>query len=185
MCASPDTVREIMIQAHHLNFDNGEYVFFNIDLFSSQNATALAWHRPEESDQRNEDARAAYESLMTVSLRKPTSTAYEEFSQDVRDKSAAMYKNFTAVEQEVNSFVGAFHDAVILYALALNDTIEAGGDIKDGHSITARMWNRSFSGITGTVSIDRNGDRNADYSLLDLNTDTDAFEVRKQSSEGM
>ncbi|KAK3793475.1 hypothetical protein RRG08_055773, partial [Elysia crispata] len=39
------------------------------------------------------------------------------------------------------------------------------------------MWNRSFSGITGTVSIDRNGDRNVDYSLLDLNTDTETFEV--------
>ena len=33
MCASPDSVREIMIMAHRLNFDNGEYVFINIDLF--------------------------------------------------------------------------------------------------------------------------------------------------------
>jgi len=32
-------------------------------------------------------------------------------------------------------------------------------------------------GITGTVSIDENGDRNADYSLLDLNPDTEDFEV--------
>ena len=32
-------------------------------------------------------------------------------------------------------------------------------------------------GITGTVSIDENGDRNADYSLLDLNPDTQNFEV--------
>lgn len=34
LCASPDSVREIMIKAHELNFDNGEYVFFNIDLFT-------------------------------------------------------------------------------------------------------------------------------------------------------
>ena len=34
LCASADSVREIMIKAHDLNFDNGEYVFFNIDLFS-------------------------------------------------------------------------------------------------------------------------------------------------------
>ncbi|KAK3708699.1 hypothetical protein RRG08_010850 [Elysia crispata] len=34
LCASQDSVREIMIKAHELNFDNGEYVFFNIDLFS-------------------------------------------------------------------------------------------------------------------------------------------------------
>jgi len=34
LCASPDTVREIMIAADAMNFDNGEYVFFNIDLFA-------------------------------------------------------------------------------------------------------------------------------------------------------
>jgi len=34
------------------------------------------------------------------------------------------------------------------------------------------------AGITGKVSIDENGDRNADYSLLDLNPDTGLFEVR-------
>ena len=34
-----------------------------------------------------------------------------------------------------------------------------------------------LSGITGTVSIDENGDRNADYSLLDMN-ETGTFHVR-------
>lgn len=33
LCASPNSVREIMLKAEELNFDNGEYVFFNIDLF--------------------------------------------------------------------------------------------------------------------------------------------------------
>ena len=36
-------------------------------------------------------------------------------------------------------------------------------------------------GITGVVSIDENGDRNADYSLLDMNPDNGKFEVRLQS----
>ena len=34
-----------------------------------------------------------------------------------------------------------------------------------------------ISGITGNVSIDDNGDRNADYSLLDMDPDTGEFEV--------
>lgn len=46
----------------------------------------------------------------------------------------------------MNSFVGAFHDAVILYALALNETLAAGMDPKDGMQITLRMWNRTFEG---------------------------------------
>ena len=34
LCANADSVREIMITAAENNFDNGDYVFFNIDLFS-------------------------------------------------------------------------------------------------------------------------------------------------------
>ena len=33
------------------------------------------------------------------------------------------------------------------------------------------------TGITGKVTIDENGDRDADYSILDLNPDTEKFEV--------
>ncbi|KAK6184965.1 hypothetical protein SNE40_007304 [Patella caerulea] len=166
-----------MIKAHELNFDNGEYVFFNIDLFSSKNASERPWHRENEPPEKNQAARKAYESLMTVTLRKPTSPEYKKFSEEVKRRAGEMYENFTYGEEEVNSFVGAFHDAVILYAIALNETLEANGSISDGKAITDRMWNRTFDGITGTVSIDANGDRNADYSLLDLNPKTDKFEV--------
>ncbi|XP_046575738.1 atrial natriuretic peptide receptor 1-like [Haliotis rubra] len=177
LCASPDSVRDIMIHAHDLNFDNGEYVFFNIDLFSSKNESEASWYREDDTPERNEKARKAYEALMTVTLRKPTSPAYRKFSEEVKRRAQVMYPDFTYGEEEVNSFVGAFHDAVILYALALNETIQAGGKISDGANITRRMWNRTFEGITGTVSIDANGDRNADYSLLDMNPESGKFEV--------
>jgi hypothetical protein len=32
-------------------------------------------------------------------------------------------------------------------------------------------------GVTGNVSINENGDRNGDYSLLDMNPETGVFEV--------
>jgi len=35
LCASAETVRKIMLKAAELHFDNGEYVFINIDLFST------------------------------------------------------------------------------------------------------------------------------------------------------
>jgi atrial natriuretic peptide receptor A len=46
----------------------------------------------------------------------------------------------------VNSFVGAFHDAVLLYALAVNETLEAGIDPTNGSEVTKRMWNKTFKG---------------------------------------
>ncbi|GFS02060.1 guanylate cyclase, partial [Elysia marginata] len=133
-----------MIKAHELNFDNGEYVFFNIDLFSSKNASEQPWYRADDTAERNAQARKAYEALMTVTLRKPTSDEYRAFSDQVKDRALAMFPNFTYGEDEVNSFVGAFHDAVLLYALALNETLAANGSISDGAAITRRMWNRTF-----------------------------------------
>ncbi|XP_013400521.1 atrial natriuretic peptide receptor 1 [Lingula anatina] len=177
LCASPASVREIMLKAEELNFINGEYVFFNIDLFSSKNQSARPWYNASDTDAENQRARKAYEALMTITLRKPESEAYRNFSEEVKRRAEDEYKNFTYGEEEVNSFVGAFHDAVILYALALNQTLEDGFNVTDGAEITKRMWNRTFEGITGTVSIDENGDRNADYSLLDLNPETQEFEV--------
>lgn len=51
------------------------------------------------------------------------------------------------VTLQVNSFVGAFHDAVILYALALNETLAEGGDPRNGTAVTRHMWNRTFTGV--------------------------------------
>ena len=45
--------------------------------------------------------------------------------------------------------MGAFHDAVILYALALNETLAAGYNATDGAEITHRMWNKTFKGDNG------------------------------------
>lgn len=54
---------------------------------------------------------------------------------------------------QVNSFVGSFHDAVLLYAMALNETYNDGGDVKNGSEITQRMWNRTFKGESPSLII--------------------------------
>jgi len=58
----------------------------------------------------------------------------------------------TLLVLQVNSFVGAFHDAVILYALALNDTLAEGEDPRNGTAVTRRMWNRTFIGMYGILN---------------------------------
>lgn len=77
----------------------------------------------------------------------------------------------------MNNFISAFYDAVLLYAIALNETLKEGLDPRNGRSITSKMWNRTFTGITGNVSIDNNGDRYSDYSLLDLDPNKGKFTV--------
>uniref|UniRef100_A0A1S4LIJ4 Uncharacterized protein n=2 Tax=Ixodes scapularis TaxID=6945 RepID=A0A1S4LIJ4_IXOSC len=46
----------------------------------------------------------------------------------------------------VNPFVSAVYEAVLLYALAVNETISEGVSITNGSYITQKMWNRTFEG---------------------------------------
>ena len=43
-------------------------------------------------------------------------------------------------------YAGAIYDAIYLYAIALNETLAAGGSKKDGRAIVQRMLNREFEG---------------------------------------
>nr|XP_018918058.1 PREDICTED: atrial natriuretic peptide receptor 1 isoform X2 [Bemisia tabaci] len=178
LCATPPKVREIMLAAEELNMiDSGEYVFFNIELFSKMDHSSLRpWKVENDTDERNEKARRAYQAMLIVSARTPTNDAYQKFSDEV--KSLAVHNNYKDFGNEtVSTFVTAFYDAVLLYALALNETLAVGKQQRDGAEITRRMWNRTFTGITGEVNIDPNGDRISDYSLLDMDYETNEFKV--------
>lgn len=78
---------------------------------------------------------------------------------------------------KVSSYVTAFHEAVHVYALGLNDTLAEGHHYIDGTMITKKIWNRTFSGIAGNVAVDSNGDRLVDYTLFDMNPETGDFEA--------
>lgn len=44
------------------------------------------------------------------------------------------------VSIQVNFFIGAFYDGVLLLGMALNETLTEGGDLRDGAEITRKMW---------------------------------------------
>ncbi|KAL4713025.1 hypothetical protein ACJJTC_014659 [Scirpophaga incertulas] len=185
VCANPNTVREIMLAADDLNMvSSGEYVFFNIELFSNLASASSKepWKVLNDTDERNERARRAYSAVLTVTSPAPEKKEYLEFSDQVKQLAATKYNYTFGKGEVVSTFVAAFYDAVLLYALALNATLEqasthnSSGPL-DGPAVIKNMWNRTFQGITGEVIIDGNGDRVASYSLLDMNPVTSKFEV--------
>uniref|UniRef100_A0A7E4W5X2 guanylate cyclase n=1 Tax=Panagrellus redivivus TaxID=6233 RepID=A0A7E4W5X2_PANRE len=178
LCASPDTVREIMLSAHDLGMaTSGEYVFINIDVSTGSHAEK-PWIRANDTNSpENEKAKEAYKALKTISLRRSDLDEYKNFESRVKERAEKKY-NYSMVtgkEYEMNNFISAFYDAVLLYAIALNETLAEGLDPRNGKNITSKMWNRTFVGITGNVSIDQNGDRYSDYSLLDLDPNQGKF----------
>jgi atrial natriuretic peptide receptor A len=84
MCANPKTIREIMIAAEELNMiDSGEYVFFNIEIFGSLKKDLRPWFDEMDEHNRNEQAKKAYQALLTITTRKPEDEEYQKFSDEV------------------------------------------------------------------------------------------------------
>ncbi|MCP9264121.1 Guanylate cyclase [Dirofilaria immitis] len=169
LCASPDTVREIMLAAYDLGMaTSGEYVFINIDVSTGTALVTIERHNIS----RKRESKKAYQALKTISLRRSDLDEYKNFESRVKERAE---KNTTILLKRMNNFISAFYDALLLYAIALNETLTEGLDPRNGHNITSKMWSRTFVGITGNVSIDENGDRYSDYSLLDLDPQQDKF----------
>lgn len=72
---------------------------------------------------------------------------YLNFSREVKSLAQSKY-NFTFGNSSVSTFVTAFYDAVLLYALALKESLpEKPGEVNlDGGNLTRRMWGKSFKG---------------------------------------
>ncbi|XP_036266441.1 atrial natriuretic peptide receptor 3 isoform X2 [Pipistrellus kuhlii] len=167
MCASSDTIRGIMLAAHRHGMTSGDYAFFNIELFNSSSYGDGSWKR---GDKHDFEAKQAYSSLQTVTLLRTVKPEFEKFSMEVK---SSVEKQGLNEEDYVNMFVEGFHDAILLYALALHEVLRAGFSKKDGGKIIQQTWNRTFEGIAGQVSIDTNGDRYGDFSVIAM-TDAEA-----------
>jgi len=63
---------------------------------------ARLWHRENDTQERNENARIAYEALMTVTLRKPDSDEYKVFSNKVKERSRDQYGDSIYGEEDVS-----------------------------------------------------------------------------------
>ena len=122
------------------------FFFFFHDAYSDGN-TKEPWRLEGDSRERNEKARKAYQALLTVTTRTPDNVEYLNFSREVKQLAQSRY-NFTFGNSSVSTFVTAFYDAVLLYALALKESLpEKPGEVNlDGGNLTRRMWGRSFKG---------------------------------------
>ncbi|XP_060092580.1 atrial natriuretic peptide receptor 3 [Heteronotia binoei] len=160
MCASSDAIRNIMLAAHRQGMTNGDYAFFNIELFNSSSYGNGSWKRGDKYDL---EAKQAYSSLQTVTLLRTVKPEFEKFAMEV--KSSAQKQGIND-DDYVNMFVEGFHDAIILYILALQEVLKNGFTKKDGEKIVHQTWNRTYEGIAGPVSIDANGDRYGDFSVI-------------------
>ena len=165
--SSSETLRHILLQAYDLGMGHGAYAFLGIETYKPyETLNTIDWIG---NDPRSVDLRQMYESLMLLSIRMPTTPLYEQFVHNVLRRSRTENSNGIQFSpKDVNIILAGFHDSVLMYGQAVTETIENGGNPRDGVQVTNRMWNRSYTNyVSGDFFINENGDKTTDYVLLD------------------
>uniref|UniRef100_A0A3B5LNS1 Receptor ligand binding region domain-containing protein n=1 Tax=Xiphophorus couchianus TaxID=32473 RepID=A0A3B5LNS1_9TELE len=160
MCAGADRIREIMLAAHKQQLTNGSYMFFNVNLF-------------------NVSSYGEFTSCFSLNYGLAIYVLQRNFKKHYLAVNASNTVTHL-LSCQVNMFVEGFHDAMVLYSIALHEGMKNGYSKTNGTEITSHMWNRTFEGIAGQVSIDVNGDRVGDFSLMAMtNIEAGSYEVIK------
>uniref|UniRef100_A0A8C3JNC9 Guanylate cyclase n=1 Tax=Calidris pygmaea TaxID=425635 RepID=A0A8C3JNC9_9CHAR len=116
------------------------------------------------------------QAVTIITYKEPENPEYRPFLARLKEEALAHF-NFSMKDGLMNFIAAAFHDGVLLYAQALNETLERGGSVTNASAVTRQMWNRTFYGVTGFLKIDENGDRESDYSLWDMDPVRGDFQI--------
>ncbi|OWA52165.1 Atrial natriuretic peptide receptor 2 [Hypsibius exemplaris] len=152
-------IRHFLTQAHRRGMCNGDYAFFMLDPFK----TDFLSPSPQNDVMDDFDATSQCYALFILSLRfDQKDPAFKTFAQQVRDHT---HVAVGAPPPEVNYYSATFHDAVLVYAVALNETIQEGRPGNNVDYMGNKMVNRTFAGCIGPLYMDPDGDRAADFEL--------------------
>ncbi|XP_060726359.1 atrial natriuretic peptide receptor 1 [Tachysurus vachellii] len=176
VCCTPDIFRQLMVNFRKANLPQEEFAFIYIDVFGRTVASqpARPWARGDADD---DIAREAYQSVKILTYREPQNPEYKDFVTDLKVNAKKLF-NFTVEDSLMNIIPGGFYDGLMLYAHALNESLAESQGQLSRESITKRMWNRTYYGVTGLVQIDDKGDRETDFALWDMtDTNSSIFEI--------
>ncbi|XP_030644329.1 atrial natriuretic peptide receptor 1 [Chanos chanos] len=176
VCCLWETFRKLMVDFQKDGFPQEEYAFFFIDLFgrSVESQPAKPWAKGDADDNI---AKKAFKSVKILTYREPQNSEYRDFVSRLKTDAMNMF-NFSIEDSLINIISADFYDGVMLYAHALNETLGQGGVRPLGKTVTSRMWNRTYHGVTGLVKIDEDGDRETDFALWDMtDTETGVYEI--------
>uniref|UniRef100_A0A8V1A7Z2 Guanylate cyclase n=1 Tax=Gallus gallus TaxID=9031 RepID=A0A8V1A7Z2_CHICK len=180
VCCAPDTLRELMLQAWREGLTRGDFAFFYIDIFGASLQGGGRFPDPQRpwkrGDRHDDSAREAFQAVTIITYKEPENPEYRPFVERLKEEALTHF-NFTMRDGLMNFIAAAFHDGVLLYAHAVNETLQRGGSVTNASAIIQQMWNRTFYGVTGFLRIDENGDRENDYTLWDMDPTSGDFQM--------
>ncbi|XP_058028494.1 atrial natriuretic peptide receptor 2 isoform X3 [Ahaetulla prasina] len=168
ICGPLEMLHQVMRRAQLEGMTHGDYVFFYVDVFGESlqgdghQGAAKPWQSKEGQDSGT--LREAFQTVLVITYHEPQTLAYRNFQNQVILRARQEYQVELSGSLK-NLVAGCFHDGLLLYALALNETLHEGDPKINNSRILEKMKGRRFQGITGTVSMDQNNDRDTDFNL--------------------
>ncbi|KAK3083755.1 hypothetical protein FSP39_002632, partial [Pinctada imbricata] len=107
----------------------------------------------------------AYKSVLFIQYYTPTTAMYSHFEEKVKVMSNHMFNYTYDVTEQIPYPAANLYEAMYMYAVSLNMTLDMDGDPTNGTQVARYLWNKTFTSITGNVSMDGNGDRQQGYTI--------------------
>lgn len=124
----------------------------------------------EQVFENDASVEAAMEDMIGTSLKKGEGTSWLRFKDMWECANPDDYAG--SGDRAPNTFASFAYDAVYAFARAAHDMLERGDDPTVGADLLAELYLADFDGVTGRVAFDSNGDRVAEYVLLNLQGST-------------
>ena len=140
LCAPSPVVRKILLTAEKMGMmKNGDFVFFNVDLFINDLNLYKPWENLNDSPEENKRAKEAYEAVLTISSFNKKDTKLRQFHSKVQSVSSTVLNNTEPLH--FNQFVADYYDALSLYANAIEKVLEKRESIANisGEEITKEI----------------------------------------------
>ncbi|XP_060119575.1 atrial natriuretic peptide receptor 2-like [Heteronotia binoei] len=165
---SLEMLQEIMGLAQTQNMTSGDYIFIYVDIFGESlraeghREAAKPWQSKESQDAGG--LREAFQTVLVVTPHEPQTPEYRRFQSQLILRAQRDFG--VAVNDSMGTVVAVcFHDVLLLYLRALNETLQEGGTKRDTSRILEKMRGLEIQGVTGTVSLNSKYDREMDFDL--------------------
>uniref|UniRef100_UPI00358E3907 atrial natriuretic peptide receptor 3-like n=1 Tax=Myxine glutinosa TaxID=7769 RepID=UPI00358E3907 len=163
LCA-PEMVLELFMRTtQELNLTNNGHIFFSIELLTgSVHGDPRRWEP---------GTRGSLRSLYVVNLWMEN-LEREKFVRDL-ETSARNDTDTLQWDEQAVTFAAGFHDALLLYAMAASQPHARNNTA----FLASTLWNTTFQGALGSVTINSNGDREGDFSIMKMSDTVGIYQV--------
>ncbi|KAH8395404.1 hypothetical protein KR215_000573, partial [Drosophila sulfurigaster] len=163
--------------------ESGEYIVISVDdeIYNANRRVNIMERNYLDPYIRKEKSKSldkiSFRSVIKISMTYPQNPHIRDICAKIKEyarKAPFLVPYHQRVYENISVPIYGLHlyDSVMIYARAITEILQLGGDINDGSLVMSHIFNRSYHSIQGfDVFIDSNGDAEGNYTVITLQSD--------------